>query len=53
MAIENVLGTEGAGGHIIIIANEEISTQSLQKVILIINAALQVLILSSLYRVFV
>jgi len=30
-AIENVLGSEGAGGHIIIIANEEISTQSLQK----------------------
>ena len=30
--MENVLGSEGAGGHIIIIANEEISTQSLQKV---------------------
>ena len=30
--MEDVLGSSGAGGHIIIIAKQEISTESLQKV---------------------
>ena len=32
--MEDVLGSSGAGGHIIIIAKQEISTESLQKVAL-------------------